>query len=82
MHQILWASAESTSETLYDTLQEGVLPGMVEARYASYTQGLGQKIRAGKVSPCFWHCRMPLRLQHFLCWNPITFALNHHRRWE
>ena len=35
-------------------MQEGVLPGMVEARYASYTQGLGQKIRAGKVRPGSW----------------------------
>ena len=39
-------------------VQEGVLPGMVEARYASYAQGLGQKIRAGKVRPDFW----PLRI--------------------
>ncbi len=31
--------------------QEGVLPGMVEARYASYKQGVGQQIRAGKVRP-------------------------------
>ena len=45
---------------LHGTWQEGVLPGMVEARYASYTQGMGQKIRAGKVRPWFPPCRMPL----------------------
>lgn len=32
--------------------QEGVLPGMVEARYSSYTHGIGKQIRAGKVCPC------------------------------
>ncbi len=40
-------------------MQEGVLPGMVEARYASYAQGVGKQIRAGKVRP--GHFRVPIR---------------------
>ena len=68
-------------QDLCEVLQEGVLPGMVEARYASYTQGLGQKIRAGKVRPWFLalpHASMPplasLLLEYSLLPPAITDA--------
>ena len=60
MQPLLWIHAESALKVLHAILQEGILPGMVEARYASYSQGLGQKIRAGKVRPGLWPLRMPL----------------------
>lgn len=45
--------------TLLSLMQEGVLPGMVEARYASYAQGVGKQIRACKVRP--GQLRVPIR---------------------
>ena len=37
-------------------VQDGILPGMVEERYSSYSRGVGQKIRDGKVCRS-WVCR-------------------------
>ena len=34
-------------------MQDGVLPGMIKGRYSSYSEGVGKRIRDGKVRDVF-----------------------------
>ena len=47
-------------------MQDGVLPGMVKDRYSSYSEGVGKRIRDGKVRDAFTLCPSADLILHIL----------------